>query len=397
MNQSDAIRINPDVAAISMSQRGAIWKAMEGRHDLANLASGNPDMVMPEPVRQAMQENAAEGYARYGEYYGLKALRQGIGGMLERDWSLPVDSEDAIIVTCGVQQGLYTVMRSILTPGDEVIIPSPHYGTYYQNTLVCGAKPILVPLEESADFVPDFERLNAVVGPSSRAILFCNPNNPLGVVWSPRVLKSLAEFAQTHDLLVLVDEIYRDYTFDEKPLSIGSIPGMAQRTFTFGGFSKSHFMMGLRIGFVAGPPAYIQAIKKLHYCVVLCPSVISQVAAMAALKCTDAELGAVRSQFAAKLDRLYRHVKVLPGVSCAAPGGGFYVFPNFSQYGSDAMAFALRLIEEAGVVTLPGTEFGELGQGHLRLSVCATEAEVIEGIRRLEAFIKSEPLCRNRS
>ena len=390
MQQTDALMINPDVAAIPMSQREAIWKAMAGRHDLANLASGNPDMLMPEPVRRALQDHVTEGYARYADYYGTKALREGIGTMLERDWSLPVDSEDAIIVTCGVQEGLYIVMRSILQPGDEVIIPSPHYGTYYQNTLVCGAKPVLVPLEESADFVPDFERLSAAVSPKSRAIVFCNPNNPLGVVWSHQTLKSLAEFAQAHDLLVLVDEIYRDYTFDGKPLSIGSLPGMAQRTFTFGGFSKSHFMMGLRIGFVAGPPVYMQAVKKLHYCVVLCPPVISQAAALAALQCSEAELAPVRSQFAAKLDRLYRHVKALPGVSCTAPGGGFYVFPNFSQYGPDTMGFAIRLIEEAGVVTLPGTEFGELGQGHLRLSVCAAEAEVAEGIRRLEAFIKSE-------
>lgn len=397
MHQADAFRINPDVAAIPMSQREAIWKAMEGRNDLANLASGNPDMAMPQPVRQAMQEHVAEGYARYADYYGIKALRESICAMLKRDWSLPVDSEDAIIVTCGVQQGLYIVMRSILQPGDEVIIPSPHYGTYYQNTLVCGAKPVLVPLEESADFVPDFERLRAAVTPKSRAIVFCNPNNPLGVVWSHQALKSLADFAQAHDLLVLVDEIYRDYTFNGEPLSIGSLPGMAQRTFTFGGFSKSHFMMGLRIGYVAGPPAYMQAVKKLHYCVVLCPSVISQTAAMAALKCTDAELDPIRNHFAAKLDHLYRSIEALPGVSCTAPGGSFYVFPNFSQYGPDAMAFAIRLIEEAGVVTLPGTEFGELGQGHLRLSVCATEAEVSEGIRRLETFIKSEQQNRRMS
>lgn len=390
MHQADAVRINPDVTAIPMSQREAIWKAMEGRNDLANLASGNPDMVMPEPIRQAMQEHVAEGYARYTDYYGFKALREGIGGMLEQSWSLPVDSEDSIIVTCGVQQGLYTVMRSILKPGDEVIIPSPHYGTYYQNTLVCGAKPVLVPLAESDDYVPDIERLTAAVSPKSRIIVFCNPNNPLGVVWSHQALKSLADFAQTHDLLVLVDEIYRDYTFNGEPLSIGSLPGMAQRTFTFGGFSKSHLMMGLRIGFVAGPPTYMQAIKKLHYCVVLCPSVISQTAALAALQCSDAELAPIRSHFAAKLDRLYRRIEALPGVSSAAPGGSFYVFPNFSRYGSDAMAFAIRLIEEAGVVTLPGTEFGELGQGHLRLSVCAAETEVAEGIRRLENFIKSE-------
>jgi len=390
MHPSDASRINPDVAAIPMSEREAIWKAMQGRHDLANLASGNPEMVMPEPVRKAMRVYVDEGYARYTDYYGFKALRQGIGGMLERDWSISVDAEDAIILTCGVQQGLYVVMRSILNPGDEVIIPSPHYGTYYQNTLACGAKPVLVPLAESDNFVPDFERLSAGVSPKSRAIVFCNPNNPLGVVWSHQTLKSLADFAQTHDLLVLVDEIYRDYTFNGEPLSIGSLPGMAQRTFTFGGFSKSHLMMGLRIGFVAGPPALMHTVKKLHYCVVLCPSAISQTAAQAALQCTAADLTPIRSHFAAKLDHLYRRVKALPGVSCVAPGGGFYVFPNFSRYGSDAMAFAIRLIEEAGVVTLPGTEFGKLGQGHLRLSVCATEAEISEGIHRLETFIRNQ-------
>ncbi len=390
MHQTDASRMNPDVAAIPMSKREAIWKAMEGRNDLANLASGNPDMIMPETVREAMRGHVAEGYARYTDYYGFKSLREGIGGMLERDWSLAIESEDAIIVTCGVQEGLYIVMRSVLKPGDEVIIPSPHYGTFYQNTLACGAKPVLVPLEESDGFVPDFERLTAAVSSKSRAIVFCNPNNPLGVVWPHETLKSLAAFAQTHDLLVLVDEIYRDYTFNGEPLSIGSLPGMAQRTFTFGGFSKSHLMMGLRIGFVYGPPALMHEVKKLHYCVVMCPSVISQTAALAALKCTAAELAPIRSHFAAKLELLYRRIKALPGVSCATPGGSFYVFPNFSRYGSDAMAFAIRLIEEAGVVTLPGTEFGELGQGHLRLSVCATEAEVSEGIQRLETFIQGQ-------
>jgi len=390
MHQAEVFRINPDVAAVPMSQREAIWRAMEGRSDLANLASGNPDMVMPQRIQQALQGQVADGYARYSDYYGTKALRAAIGGMLCRDWSLDVDSEDSIIVTCGVQQGLYIVMRSILETEDEVIIPSPHYGTYYQNTLVCGAKPVLVPLDESADFEPDFKRLEAAVSARSRAIVFCNPSNPLGVVWSHATLKSLAEFAQSHDLLVLVDEIYRDYTFDGQSLSIGSLRGMAQRTFTFGGFSKSHFMMGLRIGFVAGPAAYMQAIKKLHYCVALCPSVLSQAAAMAALECSDEEMAPIRSHFADKLNRLYQCVKALPGVDCAAPGGGFYVFPNFNRYGSDAMDFAIRLIEEAGVVTLPGTEFGALGQGHLRLSVCAVEAEVVEGIRRLENFIESE-------
>ncbi len=390
MHQADASRINPDVAAIPMSKREAIWKAMHGRKGLANLASGNPEMIMPEPIRKAMRVHVDEGYARYTDYYGLKELRESISGMLIRDWSLSADSEDAIILTCGVQQGLYVVMRSILKPGDEVIIPSPHYGTYYQNTLACGAKPVLFPLAESDDFVPDFESLARTVSPKSRAIVFCNPNNPLGVVWSHQTLHSLADFAEAHNLLVLVDEIYRSYTFNGEPLSIGSLPGMAQRTFTFGGFSKSHLMMGLRIGFVAGPPALMDTVTKLHYCVVLCPSAISQTAARAALACTDEDLAPIHSHFAAKLKNLYQRIKALPGVSCSAPGGSFYVFPNFSRYGSDAMTLAIRLIEEAGVVTLPGTEFGELGQGHLRLSVCATEAEVSDGIDRLENFIRKQ-------
>ena len=205
MNRPDADRVNQNIAAIPMSQREAIWRAMQGRDDLANLASGNPDMEMPEPIRDSMRKHVDQGYARYTDYYGFKELRDKIAAMLQRDWALPVDPEDGLIVTCGVQEGLYIVMRSILEPGDEVIIPSPHDGTYYQNTVACGAAPVLVPLEESDEFVPDMGRLAAAVTPNSRALVFCNPNNPLGVVWSHETLKSLADFAQAHDLLVLVD------------------------------------------------------------------------------------------------------------------------------------------------------------------------------------------------
>ena len=257
--------------------------------------------------------------------------------------------------------------------------------------MACGATPVIVPLEESANFEPDVDRLAATVTPKSRAIVFCNPNNPLGVVWSRGTLERLADFAISRDLVVLVDEIYRDYSFDDAPFSIGSLPGMERRTFTFGGFSKSHLMMGLRIGFVAGPASLMAPVRKLHYCVALCPSIVAQKAALAALTCTKADLAAIHGRFRNKLEHLHRRVKGLPGVSCVAPRGGFYIFPNFRRYAADAMTLAVRLIEEAGVVTLPGTEFGELGRTHLRLSVCAKEKEVAEGISRLEAFIRRQP------
>ncbi len=386
MNHPTPAGVNPDVAAIPASQREAIWTAMKGKHGLADLASGNPESAMPPSIINRIQEYLKEGHARYTTYYGFDALRDGIAAKMMADWGVAVHSRDELIVTSGVQEGLYIVMRAILQPGDEVIIPSPHYGSYYQNTLACGAKPVIVPLKESEGFLPDPERLAAAVTPKSRAIVFCNPNNPLGVVWPRESLEAIAEVAIKHDLLVLVDEIYRDYT-NVPPVSIAALPEMGRRTFCFGGFSKSHLMMGLRIGYLTGPAALMEQVKKMHYCVALCPSVVGQVAAQAALECPPEELAAVRGHFKEKLAFLYAGVSRLPGVTCVPPGGGFYIFPNFSAIEADAMNLAVRLIEDAGVVTLPGTEFGDLGQGYLRLSVCATEADIREGMVRLEKFV----------
>jgi aminotransferase len=260
--------------------------------------------------------------------------------------------------------------------------------------VACGAKSVLVPLAESEGFLPDLERIERLITPKTRMIVFCNPNNPLGVVWPRDTIAGLADLASKHDLLVLSDEIYHDYIFTNPPPSIAALPGMKSRTFTFGGFSKSYLMMGLRIGFVAGPAQMMSIVKKLHYCVVMCPSVVGQVAAMGALSCSDEELKPVVTEFMEKLDILHQGVVSLPGVSCVPPGGSFYVFPNFKEYGFDSMSLSLKLIEEAGVITLPGTEFGELGDGHLRLSVCVKREEVLEGIKRLQAFFKNEPRMR---
>jgi aspartate/methionine/tyrosine aminotransferase len=389
MQQANTARLNPNVVAIPASKREAIWTAMKGKDGLANLASGNPEWAMPPSVVSRIQTYLQAGYARYTGYYGFDELRDGIAAKMKSDWSVTVHPRDELIVTNGVQEGLYVVMGTILQPEDEVIIPSPHYGTYYQNTLACGAKPVLVPLKESEGFLPDAEKIAAAVTPKSRAIVFCNPNNPLGVVWPRETLEALAQVALEHDLLVLVDEIYRDFA-DTPPVSIAALPEMRSRTFSFGGFSKSHVMMGLRIGFVTGPAALMDQVKKMHYCVALCPPVLGQVAAQAALECTEEELVAVRDHYKAKLAFLYKSVARFPGVSCVAPGGGFYVFPNFTAIEADSMALAVQLIEEAGVVTLPGTEFGDLGQGYLRLSVCAAEADVDEGVHRLEKFVAAK-------
>jgi aminotransferase len=381
------IRIQPDILNIPVSERERIIAACEGRGGLTDLASGNPDMAMPSFVVERLKASVETGYARYTDYFGFLDLRVKLAEHLKARWQLAADPERQIVITSGVQEGLYVVMRSIIHPKDQVLIPSPHYGNYYQNAIACGAEPVLVPLEEKEGFVPDLERLEKGVTGRTRALVFCNPSNPLGVVWPLEILEGLAALAIRHNLIVLVDEIYHDFVYTDAPVtSIGSLPGMAERTFTFGGFSKSHLMMGLRIGFVVGPPEAMLAVKNLHYCVTLCPSSLAQVAAMAALDCPREQMEPVFDEFRRRLETLHRGVKAIDGVSCVQPQGGFYLFPNMSRFGSSSLELAIRLIEQAGVITLPGTEFGPYGEGYLRLSVCARREQLKEGLARLTEF-----------
>ncbi|CAN5872014.1 pyridoxal phosphate-dependent aminotransferase [soil metagenome] len=291
-----------------------------------------------------------------------------------------------MLVTHGVQQGLYLVMRTLLRAGDEVLLPSPHYGSYEINARTCGATPVLVPLRQEDGFQPRMDALTEGLTPKTRALIFSNPHNPLGVLWPRHVLEDIAEFAVRHDLLVLVDEVYRDY-FAE-PVSIGALPGMHERTFTFNGFSKSHMLMGLRMGYVAGPAEVMEYVQRFHHSIAISSSSMGQVAALAALECPHDQVVSMYQEIQDLLDLLHRGVTALPGVECVKPESGFYLFPSFDSIGITSLDLALRLIEEAGVVTLPGTEFGRLGEGFLRLSVAASRPHVERGLERLTRFVE---------
>lgn len=267
-------------------------------------------------------------------------------------------------------------------------MPSPHYGEYYMNTIACGGQPVLVPLDEGGRFIPDIDRLEKAITRKTRALVFSNPNNPLGVVWPRGILEGIARLAERHNLIVLVDEVYHKFTYVEQPPSIGALAGMQERTFTFGGFSKAHMMMGMRMGYVVGPAELISSIKNLHYCVVLCPSYLGQVAALAALDCPKEQLEPMYREFGERLEILYRGVAAIPGVTCVRPRGGFYIFPNMSRFGMTSMELALTLIEKTKVVTLPGTEFGPYGEGYLRLSTCVNREQIEMGIAGLTEFAR---------
>ena len=380
---TDQLQINPDVASIPYADRKKILDATRGRTDLADLSSGNPNVPMPVYVQARLKEAVESGYAPYTDYYGIPQLRSRIAQYLRDTCAITVDPDRNILVTHGVQQALYLVLRTILRRGDEVLIPSPHYANYDLDPVASGGCPVLVPLDEEDGFKPDPDRLDQAITPRTRAILFSNPNNPLGVTWTRPTLEVFAKLARRHDLYVLVDEVYRDF-HPERLTSIAALPGMKERTFVFNGFSKSFFMMGLRVGYVAGPAQIIDHVKQLSYVVALCPSYFSQMAALATFDCPRGQVEPVYDEFHSCLDLLYKSVTHLPGVSCVRPDCGLYLFPNVSCSGMTSLELSLDLIREAGVITLPGTEFGRAGAGHLRLSVCAGREQVELGIHRLE-------------
>jgi aminotransferase len=382
-----AVRVNPEVAAIPYGDRKRIKALVEARTDLADLMSGNPDARMPEAVRERVKACVDAEPMRYTDYWGLAELRRRLAERLAVECGIEADPESEILVTHGVQEGLYALMRTVLRRGDEVLIPTPHYANYLLNTVACGAEPRFVTLREEDHFVPRIADLEAAVTERTRLLVFSNPNNPLGVTWPEQTIGELAELARRRDLLVAVDEIYRDFAQPRPPVSIASLPGMKERTFTLQGFSKTYFMMGLRIGYLAGPGAYMHHVRQLHYLVLLCPSTVGQIAALAALDCPREQLEPLHRDMREKLECLYEGVSSLPGFRCVRPNGSFYLFPNVRAFGRTSLELATELIEKAGVATLPGTEFGAAGEGYLRLSVARSRPVVLEGIRRLRAFV----------
>jgi aminotransferase len=381
-----AIRVNPEVAAIPYGERKKLKTIMESRVDVVDLMTGNPDIEMPVFIRDRIKVRVDSSPMRYTGYWGSPELRRKLSNKLAAECGIEADPEEEILITHGVQEALYAVMRTVLRRGDEVLIPSPHYANYLLNAVACGAEPLFVPLQEERGFVPRIDELEQAITPKTRLLVFSNPNNPLGVTWPDEIIEAIAALARRRDLLVAVDEIYRDFAEPKPPLSIASLPGMKERSFTLQGFSKSHFMMGMRIGYVAGPKELIHHVKQLHYILLLCPSTIGQAAALAAMDCPKEQIEPLRQEFREKLRLLYQVVMAIPGVTCVPPNGTFYMFPNIRCFGLPSLDLTIKLIEEAGVATLPGTEFGAAGEGYLRLSVISKRDQVEEGIRRLQDF-----------
>lgn len=355
--------------------------------DAISLGVGEPDFDTPWRVREEGIYSLEKGRTFYTSNAGLKELRFEISKYLHRKYQMEYHPCHEILVTVGGSEGIDITMRTILNPGDEVIVAQPCFVSYIPCILMAGGIPVVVNLQEKDRFKLRKEQLEEVVTDKTKAIFISFPNNPTGAVMTKEDLEPIAEFAKEHDLLVISDEIYSELTYGRKHVSIGSLPDMKERTIVINGFSKAFAMTGWRLGYVAAPKVIMEQMVKVHqYCIMAAPTT-SQYAAIEALRACDDEVEDMRIAYNQRR-RYLVHAFEKMGLDCFEPEGAFYIFPSIKKFGMTSEEFATRLLNEQKVAIVPGSAFGKCGEGYLRVSYAYSIDELKTALARLEKFIK---------
>ncbi len=357
--------------------------------DVAFLSWAKPTTDTPDHIRQAAVK-AIEGglVAGYSPTSGLPALREAIARKLRRDNDIIAEASE-IIVTIGAIEGLAAAVMAVIDPGDEVILPSPTYSTHIRQVQMASGHPVLVPSIEERGFALDMDAIEKAITPRSKAILYCSPNNPTGNVLDRNQLEQLAALAIKHDLVVITDEAYEYFVFDDREhISIASIQGMEDRTITCFTFTKTYAMTGWRIGYLHARPEWIRQITKAHIPLAICAPTVSQYAALAALEGPQDCVREFRSHYLAARDLMCERLDRMPSVfEYQKPEGSYLMFPRILlEEGGDSLAFCKRLLQEARVSATPGVAFGPSGEGHMRLSFCVPENTINLAFDRMEAY-----------
>jgi aminotransferase len=362
-----------------------------GMENVVHFEQGEPDFATPEHVLEAAVEAVKKGFTHYTDVNGTVELREAIAEKFGRENGIDVDPQTEVTVTSGSQEAMFIAAFGFLNRGDEALILDPYYPAYFEDTLLAEAVPVAVPLREEKDYGIEMEALERKITKRTKMIWMCNPSNPTGHVFSEGDLEIIAEVAQRHNLIVFVDEIYEKIVYDGvRHVSIGSLPGMEDRTITVNGFSKAYAMTGWRIGYIVAGKRLSATLRKLHYYAVLCPNAISQKAAFAALTGPQDCVHEMVKEYNRRREFMLRELEKIKPLSYTIPKGAFYVFPNFSNYEKSDEEMASRLLKEAKVVTAPGSGFGKAGEGHLRISYSVSYEQVKEGMKRIRTYLENK-------
>lgn len=356
--------------------------------DAISLGVGEPDFDTPWHIREEGIYSLEKGRTFYTSNAGLKELKVEISSYLSRRFEVTYDPEHEVIVTVGGSEAIDIALRAMLNPGDEVLIPQPSYVSYVPCTILANGVPVTIDLDEKDQFKLTKEKLLEKITPKTKILILPFPNNPTGAVMTAEELKDIAQVVIEKDLFVISDEIYAELTYGGDHTTIASFPGMRDRTVLINGFSKSYAMTGWRLGYATAPRVILEQMLKIHQFAIMCAPTVSQYAAVAALRDGDKDVQVMRESYDQRRRYLVHAFKEM-GLECFEPHGAFYLFPSIKRFGMTSDEFATRLLREEKVAVVPGTAFGDCGEGFLRISYAYSLKNLKEALSRMDRFVKN--------
>ena len=354
--------------------------------DAISLGVGEPDFDTPWHIRDEGIYSLEKGRTFYTSNAGLKELKIEISNYLERRFHLSYDYDKEVMVTVGGSEAIDIALRAMIDPGDEVIIPQPSYVSYEPCAILANAVPVIIDLKAENEFRLTARELEDTITEKTKVVVLPFPNNPTGAIMERKDLEAIAEVIIRYDLFVLSDEIYAELTYKDRHVSIAEIPGMWERTVLINGFSKAYAMTGWRLGYACAPAAIIAQMLKIHQFAIMCAPTTSQYAAVEALKNGDGDVAMMREQYNQRRRYLVNAFREM-GLPCFEPYGAFYIFPCIKEFGMTSDEFATRFLEEEKVAVVPGTAFGDCGEGFLRISYAYSLENLKVAIGRLADFV----------
>ena len=354
--------------------------------DAISLGVGEPDFDTPWHIREEGMYALEKGRTFYTSNSGLKELRQEICNYLKRRAGIEYNYENEIIITVGGSEAIDIGLRAMIDPGDEVLIPQPSYVSYLPCVKMAYGVPVIIELKEENEFRLTAEQLEEAITDKTKILIMPFPNNPTGAIMEKDDLEKIAKICIEKDIFVISDEIYSELTYKGTHTSIASIPGMQERTIVINGFSKAYAMTGWRLGYAAGPKEIISQMTKIHQYAIMCAPTNSQYAAVEALKYGDRDVEEMREAYNQRRRYLMHRFKEM-GLECFEPFGAFYVFPNIKKFGLSSDEFATQLLKEEKIAVVPGTAFGDCGEGFLRISYAYSLENLKIALGRVENFV----------
>jgi aminotransferase len=354
--------------------------------DVISLGIGEPDFDTPWHVRESTVFSLERGVTHYTSNLGYLELRKALSKYVTKTFGAEYNPESEILVTVGVSEALDIALRALINPGDEVLFHEPCYVSYRATIIFAHGVPVAVETKAENGFRLTRAMLEAKVTPKTKVLMLNFPNNPTGGIMSRQDLEDIAAFARERDLIVITDEIYGELTYDAPHTSIVSLPGMKDRTIFLHGFSKAWAMTGFRLGYACGPAELIEAMMKIHQYTMLCASSLAQKAAIEALVRPEVDVGEMVAEYRRRRNYIASAFAEM-GIGCHRPLGAFYAFPSVAKFKLPAKEFAMRLLREEKVAVVPGTAFGDCGEGFVRCAYATSLDNIKEAMKRLERFI----------